>query len=234
MIAIFDWDGTLCDSVDQIVAAMLGAAAEAGLPAPTVPAVRDIIGLGLPQAVARLFPGLDEEGGLRLAETYSRHYLSGSPDVPALFDGALDTLLALRERGVELAVATGKSRRGLDRMLNELAMADLFHITRCADETRSKPHPLMVQQILAERGKQPHEALMIGDSEHDLAMAQQAGVGSVAVSFGVHDEARLAPFSPLMIIDSLPQLLEVEAFCDLSESGPAKAGGTSTPDSLSN
>lgn len=209
MIAIFDWDGTLSNSVGHIVAAMLDAAAERALEPPTEQEIRNIVGLGLPEALSRLFPDIGDSDRTDLAAAYSRHFISTERDPPALFEGALDTLHALRARGIELAVATGKSRRGLDRVLAELGLSNLFDATRCADETRSKPHPRMLQEIMAIRGKPADEALMIGDSEYDLAMAQQAGVRSVAVSFGVHGSDRLAAYQPLAIIDELPQLLDL-------------------------
>jgi len=209
MIAIFDWDGTLCNSIDHIVEAMQGAAAERGVAAPEVSAVRNIVGLGLPQAIATLFPELDEPARGELAATYSRHFADPGRAPAQLFSGALETLEALRARGIELAVATGKSRRGLNRVLDSLGLADFFEATRCADETRSKPHPQMLLEIMAARDKTAQQVVMIGDSEYDLAMAREAGVQSVAVSFGVHDRERLSAYQPLAVVDELPALLEL-------------------------
>ena len=211
MIIVFDWDGTLCDSIEHIVSAMQAAAGELAVEVPGTAAVRDIIGLGLPQAVATLFPQLDDQQRESLAATYSRHYVNGDRQPPKLFDGALETLDGLRDRGMELGVATGKSRRGLDRILAELGLADFFDATRCADETRSKPDPLMLTQIMEERDKTPSQVIMVGDTEYDLDMASQAGVASVGVSFGVHSPERLARHAPLEILDELPQLLRLEA-----------------------
>lgn len=209
MIVIFDWDGTLCNSVGAIVASMQAAAAELALEVPEPACVREIIGLGLSEALARLFPDLETCRHQDLTAAYSRHYAAPDRAQTPLFPGAMTTLEALRERGLELAVATGKSRRGLDRVLASLQLADFFDATRCADETRSKPHPLMLREIMTERGKSPAEVLMVGDSEYDLAMAREAGVRSVGVSYGVHSGARLAGHQPLAIIDALPQLLEL-------------------------
>lgn len=209
MIAIFDWDGTLCDSIEHIVSAMRDAAAEVALDPPTAADVRNIVGLGLPQALARLFPALDKGHRDVLAAAYSRQFSSPARGPARLFDGALDTLEALRSQGIELAIATGKSRKGLNRVLAELGLADFFEATRCADETCSKPHPRMLHEIMSDRGKSVNEAVVIGDSEYDLAMAREAGVRSVAVSFGVHDNERLAALEPLAIIDELPQLLDL-------------------------
>lgn len=211
MIVIFDWDGTLCDSVEHIVVAMQGAAHEIGIEEPAAAAVRNIIGLGLKDAVRTLFPDLPESEWADLARAYSRHYVAGDDDPPQLFPGALDTLLELRHRGFELGVATGKSRRGLQRILAACELLDFFDATRCADETRGKPHPQMLREIMDERGKAPGEALMVGDTEYDLDMAQRAGMDAVGVSFGVHSPERLSRHRPLAIVDRLPQLLDLPA-----------------------
>tara|TARA_R110001592_G_scaffold363036_1_gene679428 strand:+ start:43349 stop:43993 length:645 start_codon:yes stop_codon:yes gene_type:complete len=212
MIAIFDWDGTLCNSIDHIVEAMQDTATELDLTPPTVMAIRDIVGLGLPEAVSRLFPALDVDQCGDVAAAYSRHFSAPGRAPSELFAGAMETLEALRGRGIELAVATGKSRRGLDRVLGTLGLEDFFDATRCADETRSKPNPMMLHEIMTARAKTPHEVVVIGDSEYDLDMARQAGVRSVGVSFGVHDNDRLAAFAPLAIVDALPALLAMEVF----------------------
>lgn len=210
---IFDWDGTLCDSVEHIVTAMTSAAVSLDIEAPSAAQVRDIVGLGLPQAVAQLFPHEAERERVAMAAAYAEHFVAaetGDGAGPKLFPGVLETLHALRERGLELAVATGKSRRGLDRVLARLALSDFFDASRCADETRSKPDPLMVQELMGERGMRASQVVMVGDSEYDLEMASRAGVRSVGVSFGVHSPKRLAQHGPIAIIDTLPQLLELD------------------------
>ena len=212
---IFDWDGTLCDSVEHIVDAMQAAAAEFPVAIPEASSIRDIVGLGLPQAVARLFPGLSESTQVALAAAYSRHYRTLDREPPRLFDGAMETLLALRERGLPLAIATGKSRRGLDAVLSGLGMSDFFDVTRCADETRSKPHPLMLEQIMAQSGLPPESVVMVGDSEYDLAMARSGGVHPVGVSYGVHTRERLSVHRPLAILDQLRELLDLEVLSRL-------------------
>ncbi|MEH6609973.1 MAG: HAD-IA family hydrolase [Halioglobus sp.] len=209
MIIIFDWDGTLCDSVDHIVLAMQQAAVSIGVPVPEPAAVRDIVGLGLQQAIARVFPGRGDEFGKDFAALYSRHYIEADQPPATLFNGALSTLNSLKGRGIELAVATGKSRRGLDRVLSGLNLSEFFQATRCADETLSKPHPLMLEEILRERGKSPEQALMVGDTEYDLEMATNAGVASVGVSFGVHSIERLMRHQPVAILDELAGLLNI-------------------------
>ena len=208
---IFDWDGTLCDSVGHIVRGVQTAAGEMGLPAPSDEAAADIIGLGLPQAMAVLFPEVPDERRRELIESYSRHYIANEEDTPELFSGAMETLETLKSRGLEVAVATGKSRRGLDRILGKLGLTDFFHATRCADETRSKPHPLMIHEIMEERRVPSERVIMVGDTEYDLEMASKAGVASVGVSFGVHSIERLQGHGPVAIVDALPQLLDLPA-----------------------
>jgi phosphoglycolate phosphatase len=161
--------------------------------------------------MARLFPEIPGPRREALIKAYSLHYVANEVDTPDLFPGALDTLHALRDRGLELGVATGKSRRGLDRILAKLDLVGFFHATRCADETQSKPHPQMLHEIILERGVDPQDVVMVGDTEYDLEMASNAGVASVGVSFGVHSVERLAAHRPVAIIDTLPQLLDLPA-----------------------
>lgn len=207
-MVIFDWDGTLCDSVEQIVRSVQGVARELGLPVPSEAAAANIIGLSLPRAMEVLFPEESPQRLEALISGYASNYVA-SAEVPTLFPGALETLHELKGRGFELAVATGKSRRGLDRVLAALDLEGLFSATRCADETSSKPDPLMIAQLLDERSFSPEEVIMVGDTEYDLEMARNAGVASVGVSFGVHSVERLADHAPLAIIDTLPELLDL-------------------------
>ena len=211
MLIIFDWDGTLCDSTGRIVEAMRQAAGSLALPVPQAAAVTDIIGLALPEAMAILFPQQAASVREQMREAYSECYVSLDTVPSGLFSGALRTLDSLRARGHCLAVATGKSRRGLDRVLQGHGLRDFFDATRCSDETRSKPHPLMLEEILSETGHQPAQSLMVGDSEYDLAMARSAGVAGIGVSFGVHSPPRLQNHAPLAIIDELDELLELVA-----------------------
>jgi len=206
---IFDWDGTLCDSAGHIVRAIQQTAREMQLPVPSDTEAANIIGLGLPQAVQVLFPDAPEKVRAEIARGYSTHYVANEESPPTLFSGALETLHALKERGLEIAVATGKSRRGLDRILSVLGLTGFFDASRCADETRSKPHPLMLHEIMEERQVDPECVVMVGDTEYDLEMAANAGVVSVGVSFGVHEPRRLAAHAPVAIVDSLPQLLDL-------------------------
>lgn len=207
---VFDWDGTLMDSVARIVSCLRHAAAEQGLDDLGDARFGDVIGLGLPQAIAQLYPQLDQRGIEQFRDTYAARFVAADAAPSRLFPGALELLDALRERGHWVAVATGKSRRGLDRVLGELGLADRFHATRCADETASKPDPRMLHEIVAELGAEPGRAVMIGDTEYDLEMAARARIRSIGVSHGVHSRERLARHAPARIVDALPEILEWE------------------------
>ncbi|MGY3931779.1 HAD family hydrolase [Aeromonas encheleia] len=205
-LAIFDWDGTLMDSVGRIVACVQGAARDCGEPVPTAQETHQIIGLSLEVGMPRLFNL--PQGGERaqaLIARYRHHYLHDDTPSP-LFAGASDLLHNWHEQGIALAVATGKSRRGLDRVLDETGLRPLFAATRGADEANSKPDPLMLVQILDELGLAPHQALMIGDSVHDMAMAEALQMPRLGVTWGVHDRARLAEHHPVAIVDTMEAL----------------------------
>lgn len=208
MLVVFDWDGTLCDSTARIVQAMQQAAQEQGISVPGEQAVKNIIGLGLPEALAALFPQLDSRDWQAMRERYSRCYTELDAEPPQLFPGAMDVMLHLRECNHLLAVATGKSRRGLDRVLGSLGLDTWFDASRCADETSSKPDPHMLLELVEACRVDLQQTLVVGDSEYDLAMASAAGVDSVGVSYGVHAPERLRQHAPLAIIDELPQLLD--------------------------
>jgi phosphoglycolate phosphatase len=209
MLLVFDWDGTLLDSTGKIIRSMQLAIAELDLPARSDEQVREIIGLGLVEALRAMYHefdfGLDVLEPLRA--TYARHYIELDATPCEFYPGARETLDSLRHRGHHLAVATGKSRKGLDRVLINLDMQHYFDATRCADETQSKPHPLMLHELLDELRYAPQQTLMIGDTEFDLMMAKNAGVQGVAVTHGAHGLARLRACDPLHTIDAIPQLL---------------------------
>ncbi len=205
-LIILDWDGTLMDSEARIVASALAAAQDLERLDLEEHRVRHIIGLGLMEAVRTLFPGDPDEFCLRFIERYRSHFLAEDGDPMPLFPGVDTTLTALSEAGYLLAVATGKGRAGLDRALEETGLGPLFVTSRCADETRSKPHPQMVEEILDFTGVEPAAAVMVGDTEFDLNMAANAGIGAVGVAYGVHHRDRLLRLSPWALIDEFPAL----------------------------
>jgi phosphoglycolate phosphatase len=203
-LVVFDWDGTLMDSAGRIVTCMQRAAAESGLPVPAPADARDIIGLGLEQAVARLFGSSGALDLDALVAAYRRHWLGD--DIPAslMFPGAVELVRRLHEAGYLLAVATGKSRRGLEKSLDESGLGDLFHVTRCADETLSKPHPQMLTEILVDLDTPAGAALMVGDTEYDMQMAGSARVAAVGIGHGVHTPERLLASGAMRCFGDLP------------------------------
>ena len=206
-LVIFDWDGTVMDSTGRIIACMHQAGADLCLPVLEDDAVREIIGLGLPEALRTLYPGIGDRDLERMRERYAVHFVAAEASPSRLYPGARETLATLRAAGLRLAVATGKSRKGLDRVWASSGLGDSFDASRCADETPSKPHPAMVTELLTELGVAPERALVVGDTSFDLQMARDDGVDRVAVSYGAHPVDRLMNFHPLAVIDALPQLL---------------------------
>ena len=190
-LIVFDWDGTLMDSAAMIVHSVQAAARDLGLTPPDEQRARHIIGLGLVEALRHALPDLPEARYDDLVDRYRHHYLSRDHEL-TLFDGVEAMLQDLRENQCWLAVATGKSRKGLDRALESSGLGALFHATRCADECHSKPHPQMLEELMAEFAVLPASTLMIGDTTHDLLMAKNAGVDAVAVSYGAHPLEALA------------------------------------------
>lgn len=208
-LVIFDWDGTLIDSEARIISSMQAAAVDAQWPEPlTDAAVRNIIGLGLPEAIQTLCPGIDDQQLQQIRTGYSRHFLETSDLEMPLFEGVREGLEKLRQAGFVLTVATGKSRRGLNQVFEETGLDELFVNSRCADETRSKPDPLMLHELLDETGYSVHQAVMVGDTEFDLGMAKNAGMDSVAVNYGAHHPDRLQAYNPVLAIDSFVELVD--------------------------
>ncbi len=205
-LLVFDWDGTLADSEACIIDAMQLASAEADLPKCNDAQIRDVIGLSLEGAIEVLFPEAEISVRNSVADRYREHYFSTSTSAAPVFEGVVEMLEQLNQENYFLAVATGKSRRGLDRSLSETGLDKYFHTTRCADESLSKPNPQMLIEIIDFFGLEAVDALMIGDSEYDLQMANNAGMGSVAVSYGVHNAARLQQCEPLGIIHKITEL----------------------------
>ena len=204
-LIVFDWDGTLLDSTATIVASMQAAARDLGLPVPDVRAASHVIGLGLQDAMQRAMPDLDPKSYPRMVERYRYHYLSQDHSL-TLFDGVREMLADLASQGYFLAVATGKSRVGLNRALNTAGLMSVFDSTRCADETFSKPHPAMLQEITRELGQDLRRTVMIGDTTHDLQMASNAGSAAISVHFGAHPREELQAMSPLFGADSIRDL----------------------------
>ena len=208
MLFIFDWDGTLSDSTAKITTAMQLAAGDLGWPVLADHKIHNIIGLGLPEAMATLYPERDPSEYLHLREAYAGRFLALDEARPSdFFPGVLDTLARLQDHGHTLTIATGKSRKGLDRILGMLGVADLFVSTRCADETASKPHPLMLEQLLQEFGVAPNDAVMVGDTEYDMEMARLINMPRIAVSYGAHHVDRLRIYEPDLCMDHFSQIL---------------------------
>ncbi|MGH8351907.1 MAG: HAD-IA family hydrolase [Pseudomonas sp.] len=206
-LLIFDWDGTLVDSIARIVDSMRLAAAACELPWRSDAAIKGIIGLGLPEAIRTLYPELLEPARVeRFRRLYAERYLALEAEPSALFPGVAEALEGFRAEGYRLAVATGKSRHGLQRVLAGRGWLDYFDITRCADETASKPDPLMLHEILAHCRVAPERALMVGDSSFDLQMAHRAGVDSVAVGYGAQPLGSLREHGPRLAIDDFAEL----------------------------
>jgi len=191
------------DSEARILDCVKTAVADLELDPPSDAAISNIIGLGLREAVDSLFPGADEALHHDIVQRYRLHYFDENRTPSQLFAGAREVIETLAARGYLLAVATGKGRRGLNIVLEATGLTDFFHATRCADETFSKPHPEMLEQILDELGVFPREALMIGDTEYDLQMAASAGMPSLAVCYGVHAADRLMRHKPLACVDAI-------------------------------
>lgn len=208
-LVVFDWDGTLMDSTGQIVAAATGAITQLGLPARPPEAIRDIIGLGLRESWQRLFPELGPEDFLPFVNAYRDRFFAPELQTARLFDRAAEVVAELSARGFALAVATGKSRRGLDRDLAATGLDRYMTASRTADETRSKPHPDMLLELMSGLNAVPEATLMVGDTEWDLEMARRAGVPAVAAGYGAHAPERLQSWAPVACIDAIDALLAV-------------------------
>ncbi|MBD7960715.1 MULTISPECIES: HAD family hydrolase [Comamonas] len=209
----FDWDGTLFDSTAAIARSIQLAVADVGGTVPTDEQASYVIGMALLPALAHAAPDVPKDKYNDLASRYRYHYLK-QQELITLFKGVLPMLEGLRERGHWLAVATGKSRRGLNEALQHVDLRGMFDSSRTADETAGKPHPLMLQELMAELGVQPERLLMIGDTTHDLQMAQNAGCASVGVAYGAHAGAELAACTPLHVacdVEDLHQWLRTNA-----------------------
>lgn len=206
-LIIFDWDGTLMDSTERIVTCLAQAAVKSKLPVLEPKAYQQIIGLGLREAIRDLYPAIDEAQLESMRDHYSHFFILAEQTPNPLFPGALEVLNNLRSKGVKTAVATGKSRAGLDRVWANTGLGEFFDASRCADETESKPSPLMLNEILVETRVPVERALMVGDTSFDLEMAERIGMDRVGVSYGAHSAEVLAQYQPKAIIKKMPELL---------------------------
>lgn len=208
-LVVFDWDGTVMDSIGRIVSSLRSAASLSELVVPTEHEAKQIIGLSLDPAFDILFPGITDKQRQLMFQHYREQYMLHDTTPSPLFDGVEQVLQQLKDRNIKLAVATGKQRRGLSRMFAETGLEKYFDTSRCADEAQSKPHPDMLQQILQELDINAAEAIMVGDTSHDMKMAQAIAMPRVGVTHGVHGRDVLSQFAPKAIIDTMPELLQV-------------------------
>jgi phosphoglycolate phosphatase len=201
----FDWDGTLFDSTAIIVRCIQRAVADVGGTVPTDREASYVIGMALTEALAHAAPDVPRDLYPELGQRYRHHYIAHQNDL-SLFDGVLPMLDALRERQHWLAVATGKSRRGLDEVLATVQLRGMFNGSRTADETAGKPDPRMLHELMREFGTEPERTLMIGDTTHDLQMARNAGCARIGVSYGAHEPGGFAALGPEAVVHSVSEL----------------------------
>ena len=204
-IIVFDWDGTLFDSAAVIAEGIQHAARDMALPVPDRETASHVIGLGLSDSLRHAMPTLPPERYQEFLALYRRYFLERE-DTLTLFPGVIELLSELKERGHRLAVATGKPRHGLDRALKAGRVGDLFAATRCGDETQSKPHPAMLQELMDQMQVRAADMLMVGDTSHDLGMARNAGVDALAVCYGAHPAESLRAFAPRACLASVAEL----------------------------
>lgn len=205
-LIVFDWDGTLYNSAASIVACLQQAAQEVNIAIPESSQIRNIIGLSFEEAAMQIAPNLPSEKVVALRKAFHKYLDNDQLNKPAFFSGARDTLKRLREQGYWLAVATGKSRSRLEKNLSVLQAREFFMTTRCGDEAFSKPHPQMLLEIIDEIGVSKRRVLMIGDTEYDLQLAENAGVSALAVDYGAHDRSRLLDHEILGCISDIRDL----------------------------
>jgi phosphoglycolate phosphatase len=207
-LIVFDWDGTLFDSTALIAGCIQQACRDLGIAVPSHSDAAYVIGLGLNDALAHAAPGLAPERYPELARRYRHHYFADQHAI-TLFDGIAELLTELKQRQHWLGVATGKSRLGLNSALDTSELRHVFDATRTADETASKPHPRMLQELMAEIGAEPDRTLMIGDTTHDLQLAANAGVGAIGVSYGAHPHEALEALAPLAVARNVAELRDL-------------------------
>jgi len=205
-LIVFDWDGTIMDSVGHIVDCLQAAITDLQLPTKTPDELKNIIGLGLREALYSLYPQATNDELVSLTAQYREHFFDQDHQPCELFSGARELIESLHTADYHLAVATGKGRQGLNKVLKETGLEEYFTFTRCADETHSKPHPQMLLDIMNFYGVKAHETIMIGDTEYDLQMANNAATASIAVSYGVHEKERLLSCNPVACVDNINEL----------------------------
>lgn len=209
MLFIFDWDGTLSDSKAKITRSMQLAAQDLGWEPLADYLIHNIIGLGLPEAILHLYPDVAQAERAELRDRYAANFIRLEDEKASDFFPAVhETLATLRSQGHLLAVATGKSRKGLDRVLATHGLVDYFDATRCADETASKPSPLMLEELLQHFNMPVEDAVMIGDTEFDMEMARCIDMPRIAVSYGAHHPDRLHPYKPELCVDNIDRILQ--------------------------
>jgi phosphoglycolate phosphatase len=206
-LVVWDWDGTVVDSIGAVADAIVGAAIDLGLPPPPPDRARWVIGLGLHDAVRHAVPTLPRERVAAFAERYRVHYLRRDAELN-VFEGVPELLRGLDAAGVPLAVATGKSRAGLDRALAQTGLGPRFAATRCADEGAPKPDPWMLRDLGQVLQVPPQRMVMIGDTTHDLEMARAAGAASVAVLYGAHEAGSLRASGPDAVAETVSALAD--------------------------
>lgn len=202
---IFDWDGTVMDSTSCIAGAIQAACIDLELPVPSFEEASWVIGLSLDSALQRCAPTLPPERIPEFTERYRHHFFQLDQTL-TMFEGVVPMLDDLRARNVRLGVATGKSRVGLDRVLHAQRLADRFDYTRCADESKGKPHPAMLFDIMQRLDLEPQHVLMVGDTTHDIQMAASAGVDSMAVTYGAHSKRTLLLSEPTVMVSSVREM----------------------------
>lgn len=208
-LIIFDWDGTLVDSIDWIVHCLKKAAQLHGCNIPEDRAAKDIIGLSIQNAMEKLFLGIDQITQQKLIDCYSQEFFSKQITEDDLFFGVTEMLQQFKQAGYKLAIATGKSHSSLNKAMQGTGLSDFFSITRCADQTASKPHPDMLEEIIKESGIKKTRAVMVGDSVHDMQMAVNAGISSIAVSCGANSFEQLQSCNPLLNLQQTIELLSI-------------------------
>lgn len=205
-LIVFDWDGTLMDSAAHIIECLQTALTDLDLPQKSDTEIKNIIGLGLREALSVLLPEANDSELTALTARYRDHFFSEDKESSELFSGARELVEELHGQDYFLAVATGKGRRGLDKVLNETGLGKYFPITRCADESHSKPHPQMLLDIIDWYGIEASETIMIGDTDYDLQMANNAKAHAVGVTYGVHEKQRLLDCKPLTCVNNIEDL----------------------------